>query len=116
MALLPGRLQLPGGVFGDAGFLSVGSERRGPGGDHPAPAPDGWGGFLLALELGRTGRLGDVRLYDKAGQEISQTFIEGEEPNWGSGKSTAERCLLYVYMALAGLMGLVLVRYFLRRD
>lgn len=81
-----------------------------------------WNWEELAGQLGLSqgeaarARLGDVRLYDKAGQEISQTFIEGEEPHWGSGKSTAERFLLYVYMALAGLMGLVLVRYFLRRD
>ncbi len=60
--------------------------------------------------------LGDVRLFDQSGQEITSQFADGPEPNWSSGKSTAERFLVYVYMALAGLLGLVFVRYFLRRD
>ena len=38
------------------------------------------------------------------------------QDNWGGGKGTAELFLLNAYMGIAALLGVVFVRYFLRRD
>jgi len=36
--------------------------------------------------------------------------------SWGGGIGTAEQFLLYVYMGIIALLGLTMVRYFLRKD
>ena len=59
----------------------------------------------------------DVRLFDKDGNDITAEYRDAEEPaSWGSGKGTAERFLLYVYMGITALLGVMFVRYFLRKD
>jgi len=59
----------------------------------------------------------DMRLFDKAGQDITSQYA-GDPPaaSWNSGKTTAETFLLYVYMGIAALLGIAFIRYFLHRD
>jgi len=59
----------------------------------------------------------DMRLFDKDGQDItSQYAVDPPTASWNSGKTTAETFLLYVYIGIAALLGIVFIRYFLRRD
>jgi len=59
----------------------------------------------------------DVRLLDKNGGDITGQYKdEAMTASWGGGKGTAERFLLYVYMGIAAILGVVFIRYFLRRD
>lgn len=59
----------------------------------------------------------EVTLYDKDGQDVTAEY---EDPsvssNWSGGKSTAERFLLYVYIAIVIGLAVMFVRYFLRKD
>ena len=77
----------------------------------------------LEAELGiQEGRLlsvmaDDIRLLNQEGEDITSQFRdEGGNTNYSSGKSTAELFLVYVFMGIAGALGLVFIRYFLRRD
>ena len=59
----------------------------------------------------------DVRLLDKNGEDITGEYKdESMTASWGSGKSTAELFLLYVYIGIVALLGGVFIRYFLRKD
>lgn len=59
----------------------------------------------------------EVTLYDKDGQDVTAEY---EDPsvssNWSGSKSTAERFLLYVYIAIVIGLAVMFVRYFLRKD
>jgi len=59
----------------------------------------------------------DVRLLDKNGEDITGQYKdETMTASWGGGKGTAEGFLLYVYMGIAAALGIIFIRYFLRRD
>ncbi len=59
----------------------------------------------------------EVRLLDKNGEDITGQYKdESMTASWGGGKGTAELFLLYVYMGVAAVLGVVFIRYFLRRD
>ena len=58
----------------------------------------------------------DIRLLDENGQDITRQFQEETVSHGGGGRGTAELFLVYVFMAIAGALGMVFVRYFLRRD
>ena len=59
----------------------------------------------------------EITLYDKNGQDVTAEYEDPTvEQSWGGGKGTAERFLLYVYIAIAIGLAALLVRYFLRRD
>ncbi len=68
-------------------------------------------GAIISLDID------EVALYDKDGRDVTAEY---EDPsvvdNWGSGKSTAERFLLYVYIAIVFGLAVMFVRYFLRKD
>lgn len=68
-------------------------------------------GAIISLDID------EVALYDKDGRDVTAEY---EDPsvvdNWGSGKSTAERFLLYVYIVLVIGAAVIFIRYFLRRD
>ena len=59
----------------------------------------------------------EVTLYDKDGRDVTAEY---EDPsvssNWSGSKSTAERFLLYVYIAIVIGLAAMFVRYFLRKD
>ena len=58
-----------------------------------------------------------VELLDREGNEVTDQYRdETVQDNWGGGKGTAEQFLLYVYLGIVVLLGVVLARYFLRRD
>ena len=58
-----------------------------------------------------------VELLDQEGRDVTEQYRdEAVEDNWGGGKGTAELFLLYVYMGIVALLGVVFVGYFLRRD
>lgn len=58
-----------------------------------------------------------VELLDQEGRDVTDQYRdEAVEDNWGGGKGTAELFLLYVYMGIVALLGVVFVGYFLRRD
>lgn len=59
----------------------------------------------------------EVRLLDKNGEDITNEYKdESMTASWGSGKGTAELFLLYVYMGIVAMLGIVFIRYYLRRD
>lgn len=59
----------------------------------------------------------DVRFLDRDGNDITKEFRDDSvQQSWSGGKSTAEQFLLYVYIGLVAALGLVFIRYFLRRD
>ena len=59
----------------------------------------------------------NVELFDKDGENVTAAYTDtSPTASWGSGKGTAETFLVYVYMGIVGLLGLALIRYFLRRD
>jgi len=77
----------------------------------------------LEQELGLSNKdiiglhIDDVRLLDKNGEDITDEYKdESMTASWGAGKGTAELSLLYVYMGIVAVLGIVFIRYFLRRD
>lgn len=59
----------------------------------------------------------NVELFDKDGENITAAYVDSSpSASWGSGTTSAETFLVYVYMGIVGLLGLALIRYFLRRD
>lgn len=51
----------------------------------------------------------DIRLLDGQGQDVTENYrLSQVEQNWTSGKSTAELGMLYIWMGLAALVGLVI--------
>ena len=73
----------------------------------------------LGLEYEQLVRLyiTDIRLMDKNGEDITDEYKdESMTASWGAGKGTAELFLLYVYMGIVAALGIVFIRYFLRRD
>lgn len=77
----------------------------------------------LKQELGLEGKelirlsVSGVRLLDREGSDVTDQYRDGSvTQSWGGGKSTAEMGLLYVYMGIVAVLGIVMVRYFLRRD
>ena len=61
--------------------------------------------------------LEDVRLFDKDGQDITAQYKDEEmTPSWGAGIGTAETFMVYVLMGIVAILGIVFIRYFLRRD
>lgn len=73
----------------------------------------------LGIPVETTARVAyiQVELLDQEGCEVTDQYRdEAVQDNWGGGKGTAELFLLDVYMGIVALLGMVLVRYFLRRD
>ena len=59
----------------------------------------------------------EIRLLDGEGNDITDHYRDDSvTESWGGGIGTAEQFLLYVYMGIVALLGLVMVRYFLRKD
>ena len=59
----------------------------------------------------------EIRLLDREGNDITGRYRDGSvTESWGGGIGTAEQFLLYVYMGIIALLGLTMVRYFLRKD
>lgn len=58
----------------------------------------------------------DMKLFDKNGEDITTQYKDDSIASWGSGKSTAELFLVYVYIGIVAVLCAVFVRYFLRRD
>lgn len=59
----------------------------------------------------------EIRLLDGEGNDITGRYRDDlVTESWGGGIGTAEQFLLYVYMGIVALLGLAMVRYFLRRD
>lgn len=59
----------------------------------------------------------EITLYDKDGQDVTEQYKDPSVvSNWGGGKGTAERFLLYVYIAIVIGLAVMFVRYFLRKD
>lgn len=59
----------------------------------------------------------DVRFLDRDGNDITERFRDDSvRQSWSGTRSTAEQELIYVYIGLAAVLGLVFIRYFLRRD
>jgi hypothetical protein len=90
------------------------------------PEPD-FMRFYSAAELNEIAEVGEEVGYlrsiwteailDKDGSDVTDQYRDGNVPqNWSSGKGTAELGVVYVYMAIAALLGVVFIRYFLRRD
>lgn len=62
-------------------------------------------------------RIDEIRLLDKNGEDITDQYRdESVTTSWGSGKGTAELFLVYVYMGIVAILGVVFIRYYLRRD
>lgn len=57
-----------------------------------------------------------VRLMDRDGRDITDQFRTSGVNDWGGGVGTAETFLVYVFMGITTLLGVILIRYFLRRD
>jgi len=59
----------------------------------------------------------EIIWYDKDGQDVTEHYKDPTvEQAWSGGKGTAERFLLYVYIAIVIGLAVIFVRYFLRRD
>lgn len=59
----------------------------------------------------------NITLYDKDGQDVTAEYEDPSvEQTWAGGKSTAERFLLYVFIAIVIGLAATCIRYFLRRD
>ena len=72
----------------------------------------GWDAtYLVRLEIG------EFKLLDKNGNDITSQYKDDSAvAYWVGATGTAERFLLYVYIGIVALLGLPLIRYFLRRD
>lgn len=59
----------------------------------------------------------DIAMLDKDGNDVTDQYrLEGFNANWGGSIGVAEREMVYALMAIVGIFGAVVVRYFLRRD
>ena len=59
----------------------------------------------------------EVRLLDREGNDVTAQYSDGSlDSSGGSGIGSAEQFLLYWYLGIVGVLGIILVRYFLRRD
>ena len=58
----------------------------------------------------------DVRLMDRDGRDITDQFRTSNTEYWSGGIATAESFMVYVFMGITAVVGLVLIQYFLRRD
>lgn len=58
-----------------------------------------------------------VRFLDKDGNDITEEFRnDSDQQSWSGSRSSAEQFLLYVYIGIVAVLGLIFIRYFLRRD
>ena len=58
-----------------------------------------------------------VKLFDINGNDVTaQCTDESVEQNWAGGSGAAETGAVYVFMAIAAVLGIVLVRFFLKRE
>lgn len=61
--------------------------------------------------------LKSVKLFDENGNDITaQHTDESVEQNWVGGPSAAETGAVYVFMAIVAVLGVILVRFFLKRE
>lgn len=61
--------------------------------------------------------IGDVRLMDKTGEDITDEYKDESVPtSWSGEIGTAERFMLYVYLGIVAALGVVMIRYFLKND
>lgn len=60
--------------------------------------------------------LQEIRLFDKEGEDITAQYQNERISSWGGGAGTAETFLVYVYMGIVAGLGVIFIRYFLRRD
>ena len=83
-----------------------------------------WGGaFLELVELDRKPAVwpfGSVHFYDAAGEEIPYAALLDKlglsRGNGGGGTGTAELGLLYVFEGVILVLGIIFIRYFLKKD
>ncbi|MBS4960886.1 MAG: zf-HC2 domain-containing protein [Clostridiales bacterium] len=69
---------------------------------------------LSDSEIGRID-IKEVFFLDQKGTDITEQFFDPSvTQSWSSSKSKAEMGLLYVYMAIAAILGAIFVRYFLK--
>lgn len=58
-----------------------------------------------------------ITLLDKDARDVTSQYRDAAaDSSWGSGIGVAEQNMVYVFMAIVALLGVVFVRYFLRRD
>lgn len=58
-----------------------------------------------------------ITLLDKAAQDVTSQYRDAAaDSSWGSGIGVAEQNMVYVFMTNVALLGVVFIRYFLRRD
>ena len=61
--------------------------------------------------------LRSVKLFDENGNDITAQYTdESVEQNWVGGPSAAETGAVYVFMAIVAILGIILVRFFLKRE
>lgn len=61
--------------------------------------------------------LRDVKFLDESGNDVTAQYTdESVEQNWAGGPSAAETGAVYVFMAIVAVLGIILVRFFLRRN
>ena len=73
----------------------------------------------LGISTGETNGIftNEVVLLDKDGNDVTDQYRdETVSDNWSSSKSTAEASLIYVYMGIVAVVGIVVVKYFLRKE
>ena len=59
----------------------------------------------------------EVKLLDKNGNDVTSQFRDSSlNDSWSGAIGTAELFLLYVYIGIVALLGVLFIRYFLRRD
>lgn len=59
----------------------------------------------------------NVRFLDKDGNDITEQYRDDSvEQSWSGSRSTAEQFMIYVYIGIVAVLGLVFIQYFLRRD
>lgn len=58
-----------------------------------------------------------VRLFDEDGSDVSAQYAdESVTQSWGSGKGSAETGMVYFLIAIVAALGIILVRFFLKKD
>ena len=58
-----------------------------------------------------------VVLLDKNGNDVTDQYRDDNvNDSWGTSKSTAESFLIYVYIGIVAVVGIVVVKYFLRKE
>lgn len=58
-----------------------------------------------------------ITLLDKDAQDVTSQYRDAAaDSSWGSGIGVAEQNMVYVFMTIVALLGVVFIRYFLRRD